>query len=532
MVYLIILIISLIQLIYCDEIPIEEFPNYLKFPFNTKIKSFSKTKLDEEYNETNFINDFLNNTIFINMSIGTPQQTIKIMLDQNDNCFSFSRDKKLIKYNSDHLNNINYTQVTPYNKNLSLTAKRGQVTYYDFNTEFNDVYDMEDFFYLYQYSDSKNLTIKNSSSFLRFLYRNYKDDEEIIFGKIGLDMNNYEDSSCPRFFYSLGIKNPLKKYNYYFDFYSDFHGYFFLGPEPHLFNNLLKEYQYIQMNTILSKEGYIYWNLLFNKILLIDPLSGITFNLNEKMIQMDFNLGLIIGTYEYQQYIEENYFNNIIKENICKKCLVEYPYENNDKINKYYVYKCNKEFMNGGNFDKEKYKPYINYFEIFPDFQLFHINFEHNFYLTKYELFKLIQGDYYFLIIFEAEKQNKVWKFGQTFLKGHQLIFNYDSKIIGYYDRRIQPSKDDPEEPKKDNTTTNTDTDKNEINENNKNYNIYIYISIFIVFCIIVIIAFYLGMKVKESRKKRANELKDDDYDYMIDDNNNNINSNNKIINN
>ena len=184
MVYLIILIISLIQLIYCDEIPIEEFPNYLKFPFNTKIKSFSKTKLDEEYNETNFINDFLNNTIFINMSIGTPQQTIKIMLDQNDNCFSFSRDKKLIKYNSDHLNNINYTQVTPYNKNLSLTAKRGQVTYYDFNTEFNDVYDMEDFFYLYQYSDSKNLTIKNSSSFLRFLYRNYKDDEEIIFGKI------------------------------------------------------------------------------------------------------------------------------------------------------------------------------------------------------------------------------------------------------------------------------------------------------------------------------------------------------------
>ena len=238
MVYLIILIISLIQLIYCDEIPIEEFPNYLKFPFNTKINSFSKTKLNEEYNETNFINDFLNNTIFINMSIGTPQQTIKIMLDQNDNCFSFSRDKKLIKYNSDHLNNINYTQVTPYNKNLSLTAKRGQVTYYDFNTEFNDVYDMEDFFYLYQYSDSKNLTIKNSSSFLRFLYRNYKDDEEIIFGKIGLDMNNYEDLSCPRFFYSLGIKNPLKKYNYYFDFYSDFHGYFFLGPEPHLFNNL------------------------------------------------------------------------------------------------------------------------------------------------------------------------------------------------------------------------------------------------------------------------------------------------------
>lgn len=34
-------------------------PNYLKFNFNTKIKTIEKNKLDLLYNETNFLKDFL-----------------------------------------------------------------------------------------------------------------------------------------------------------------------------------------------------------------------------------------------------------------------------------------------------------------------------------------------------------------------------------------------------------------------------------------------------------------------------------------
>jgi hypothetical protein len=327
----------------------------------------------------------------------------------------------------------------------------------------------------------------------------------------------------------LGLKNLVKKYIYYFDFYSDFHGYFFLGPEPHLFNiknNLNKENQYIKMNTVLSKEGYIHWNLLFNKIIMKNRHNDYVYSFNEKMIQIDFNLGLIIGTYEFQQEIEVLFFNDLIAKNICKKTLVEYSYyKNNTK--KYYVYKCDKSFVTGENFDKEKYRPYINYFELFPDFQFYHINFEHEFYLSNHDLFKLIQGNYYFLIIFDAETQNKVWKIGQIFLRIHQIFFDYDSKVVGYYDKRIEPIKNETERKGSKNNTSEDKIDSN----NNKNYKYIIYIALFVVFCAIVFIAFYLGMKVKESRKKRANELKDDDYDYETYDNNKNS-INNNIINN
>ena len=358
------IIFLILKCIKCDR---EEIPNYLKFPFNTKIKSYSKTPLAEEYNETNFINDFLNNTIYINISMGTPQQNIKMMLDQEEKCFLVERDEKIMKYNNEHINNINYTHVTPYIKNASSTAVK---TYYDFSKEDKIIYEMDEMFYLYKDSDIKNISVKNSSTLLRLLYRNYKNEEEIVYGKIGLNMNNHEDVLCSQFFYSLNIKYILNYFNYFFDFYSDFHGYFFFGPEPHLFRpkpNINTESQYIRLNTALSKGGYNNWTVLFNKIMITDKLENITYNLNDKAIQFDFNLGLIIGTSEYQNFIEKNYFNNLISEKICNKTLVEYSFDNNN-VNHYYIYKCNRIFMNGDNFDKEKYRPYINYFELFPDF--------------------------------------------------------------------------------------------------------------------------------------------------------------------
>ena len=184
--------------------------------------------------------------------------------------------------------------------------------------------------------------------------------------------------------------------------------------------------------------------------------------------------------------------------------------------------------------NKKKYAPYVNYFEIFPEFQLFHVNLEHNFFISKYDLFKLIHGNYYFLVIFDAEKTNKVWKFGQILLKNHQLFFDYDSKTIGYYDRRIEPPKN--KSNKDENTDENQDKNNNDNgskknnNQNKKKSKIYIYIIIFIVFCVVVSLAFYLGMKFKDSRKKRAFELKDDNYEYLTDDLNDD--SKNKVINN
>ena len=444
---------------------LEESLGFLKFPFNTKIKSFSRDKLNFTYNETNFIDDFFNNPIFINISIGTPQQNIKVMLDQNDDSFSFLRNKKIIEYNSEHINNINYTQVTPYNKNFSFTSKNIKNIDYNYESEFNNLYELEDVFYLYKYSEIKNESIKNTTTFLNFLYGNNKGDKEEVFGKIGLDMNNYKDILYPRFFNSLKNQNIIKKYLYYFDFYSNFHGYLIVGSEPHLVdvkNTVYKEYQYLKINTVLSKEGYVNWSLLFNKIIIKNKTNDYTFNLKENMAQIDFNFGLIIGTSEYQKFIEKNFFNLLINNKICNKTLVD---NNNEKIiKKYYIYKCNESLVYGENFDRMKYRPYINYFEVFPDFQLFHVNLEHYLYISNFDLFRLIHGNYYFQVIFDAEKENKIWKFGQIFLRSYILVFDYDSKIIGYYDRRIQP-------PANNSNEKNSDDKKEKDNNYKKKFN-------------------------------------------------------------
>ena len=528
--------ILIIEIIKCnnDNSKYEEKPNYIKFPFNTKIKSKSNSinNIDKTYfNESDFIQSFLNNPIFITLSIGSPPQKIQLMLQQNDICFAFNKIEEFYKLNLQNNNSIlNYIQLTPYNQKMSTSSKK-----------MNDLSEIEDGFYLYEYT-SKNEELNNNLNsvvFLQFLNQNYEND--FSFGKIGLNMNNYKDISCPKFIDSLKKQNILKKYIYVFDFYSRFDGYFYLGPEPHSYNiknNINKEFQYVKMNTVLSREGYLQWDILFNKIIIKNQTNNYKFNLNIKLSKFDFNLGLIIGTYEYQEIIEENYFNLLINKNICKKTIVEYSLNNNEKT-KYIVYSCNQYIH-----QRMTRNGYASYYDIFPEFEFFHIDLENTIKLYKHDLFEEINGNYYFLIVFEAYKKNNIWKLGQPFLKLHQYIFDYDSKTIGYYDiniyRSINKNKrkdidniDIQKEDTNNNTYNNFTNDKQYEDNNNINNSInnkiikYLIESIFII--IIFIIAFYLGMKIKESRKKRANELKDDDFEYLS--HNNNINNKNIISN-
>ena len=511
-----------------------DYINYLKFPFNTKVKSISKEKLNYIYNEENFIDDFLYNNISINISLGVPKQFINIPLNQYEICFTFDRNNEIVKHNSKYDNNSFYTPIIPYNKNISLSAKK--TNNFDIN-ELNNSFDLVESFYLYEYSEKTD--IRNSTSYLKFLYDNNINGEDIVFGKIGLDMNIYKDKdvSCPRFIYSLKSSKIIDKYLWYFDFYSSSYGVFYIGPEPHLNNktlNIYNDYQYVKLNIIPLKDGYVQWNLLFDKASINNTTNKNSIKLNDKMANIDFNLGLIIGTSEYQQYIEQNFFNLLINKNICKKVLVEYIY--NVQKNNYYTYNCNPSFNHYFS---------VSYYDSFPELEFFHSNLEKGLKLYRYDLFERVNGQYYFLIIFEAERKNYIWKLGQPFLKRHQFVFDFDSKALGYYDRSIRLTPYKNNEGINDfneindvnnvnnvnniNNTKNRNEIKNEKNLNDSE-NIKIIKDILTIFVIIIIIigAFYLGTKIKESRKKRANELKDDDFEYLSQSNDVNVNKKNE----
>jgi len=483
-----------------------ETQNYLQFTFDTKVKSIPKSKLDYIYNETNFINDFLNNNISISINMGIPNQNINIMLDPKETCFSFSRNRQIIKLNEQNIKNNNYNKIMPYNKTKSTSAKIRPLV--SINKKYNNLYEIEEIFNL-----GKNQKENNSFLYLKFLYENQiKDDEELVYGTIGLDMNNYEDISCPRFINSLKNNGALKKYNWFLDFFSTSHGLFYIGPEPHFYNkanNDYKDYQYVKMHTSISLNGHLEWKLLFNKIIIKNITNNYLFNLDNKLAEIDINLGLIIGTKEFQEIIDKNYFDFLIKKNTCKKTLVEYNF-NNEESNKYYVYRCNSSLSHYFS---------VSYYDIFPEIDFIHIDSEHSFKLLNYDLFERINGFYYFLVIFEAEKRNHIWKLGQPFLRRHKLIFDHDSKIIGYYDKKIRLNlKNKINDIVK--NDTNDDSNKNNVDKfkNNIKYMVQI-----LLFCIFIIFAFYLGKKIKESRRKRANELKDDDFEYLQHDNRNKI---------
>jgi hypothetical protein len=312
-----------------------------------------------------------------------------------------------------------------------------------------------------------------------------------------------------------------------------------LGPEPHLYNiknNVNKEYQYVKMKTVLSKENNFPWDLLFNNIYVKNKTNNHRFNLKNKYAKIDFNLGLIIGTDEYQKIIDENFFNLLINMSICKKSLVNYSF---NEINQtgYYVYSCNRSVHQ--RIRGSKYFP--SFFDMFPEFEFFHIDLQYTIKIYKHQLFEEINDIYYFLIVFEADKKNNIWKLGQPILKQIRFIFDYDSKTIGYYDINIYKSirKSNKKIKAVDETKINNTKNKDYINEeNNKENKDFNYMKTFIKYCIeimliciIIMIAFYSGMKIKESRKKRANELKDDDYEYKGIDNTNQNNEENQIIN-
>ena len=519
MLFLTLLVILLLKRIKNENhSKINTKPNYLKFNFNTKIKHIEKNKLDLLYNETNFLEDLLNNTIFLNLYMGIPRQNIKIILEPNDICFSFINSKIFTELNLHYTKN-NYIKITPYHKNISISSKKSQLTYSYDRDGSHYLSEIEEAFYLFQFKEDTTNKINdfyNESTFLTFSYRN-EINENISYGKIGLNMINHKDINCQRFIPNLKNKNILKKSLWFLRFYSKFDGFFYIGPEPHLYNignNIYKDYQYVKINNILSKEGYNQWGFMFDKIILKNITNNNIYYLNDKMANIKFNLGLIIGTYEYQQIIEKNFFKLVIDKNICQKRLVKYSFDN--LIEEYYVYSCNETL-----YQRINEVSYLTYIDYFPEFYFYSNNIEYSFNLLKYDLFEKINGKIYFMIIFDGNNNNNVWKLGQIFLKKHTLIFDYESKMIGFYNRNIKQYFIN----KNPNDTANNSNPKN--NLPNK---IIINSIKIIIFIAIIMVAVFIGMKIKESRKKRANELKDDDFEYISANNDVKFNKSNQKI--
>ena len=215
-----------------------------------------------------------------------------------------------------------------------------------------------------------------------------------------------------------------------------------------------------------------------------------------------------------------------------------------------WVYHFFQEFYDKKICIEEEYKLDINYsiirckkesfeskIKTFPTLHLYNRAMQNVFELTYEDLF-LTVGDYtYFLVIFRKGKMtelNQTWKLGIPFLKKNQIIFNSDTKRIGFYtENKVNIVGDkNPNNKKK--------VDKNKKDEskgffdsiiNSISLRTFFEIIIAILFIVVLI---YLGKKLYNFRNKQKKpyELQDEDYDYFSNNSENKRKKDNIDINN
>ena len=263
----------------------------------------------------------------------------------------------------------------------------------------------------------------------------------------------------------------IKNYDWSFKFIADNSGFLIIGEKPHEFdkNNYKKEQ--LLLSGSKNRQYTSNWFLEFNSIY----YTGIRENNNsvynssfyhDSSVKFDLNLGLIEGNYYYENSIYNDFFSPLINKKICFS----------EEFGEYTIYYCDK-------------KQAVNYIEkYFPILKFcmkqygFCLEFDYK------DLFREANGILYFLVIFKS-KEKKIYRFtiGQMLLKKYLITFNYDTKMIGFYNKNIKIEKNE--------------ADKLKIYYE---YNAKVIFIIIISFIFFLIIGFLLGKKIYEkTRKKR-----------------------------
>lgn len=480
---------SIIIFLFCLNLVISS--NIISIPF-----VFNILKYNPYYNSTNFINDYFIKEITLKLNIGTPPQKVKAKLDKDSPCFTFHKENS--NENDDAYDSKSYYP------NISTSLKKS-------NEPSNSLV-FEDLFHF----DKMNESVK-----LSFLLDNQTMvKNESYTPVIGLNIESlFKDNICPNLIYDLKKMKITDKYVWSVIYKNKYDGTFVIGDELSEYNSVI--YDKMNYSTLYLTNNY---QMEFESIYIqdwyyksdYDSLNSSSSDKNKNKIKeklnftkayLNINSGLIIGTPEYKEYIDNNFFNYLFNKSICKSDIINYT-NDNISYNEYYVYSCYDKWFTGQR--SQRYQS-TNYYEDFPRLIFSSKRLEYNFVLEHEQLFEYILDRYYFSIIFEknANKNENFWKLGEPFYKKFIFSINPDSKTIGFYVGKGR-SKDL-------NETINSDN----LNENSNDLKYILFIVGGIILGLgLLFIAYYIGTIVREKRRKRANELKDDDYEYMPEENN------------
>ena len=465
--------------------------NYVYFPLKRK----DNTYLNKLKNITEIMRFLYLEPLISELTIGTPEQKSNIL---------FRTDCTYIYLTSFNHNTSHPDQTSEFiklkygNFNYFNEDKSNSINYYEKNySHGNYAYDNQYF----TRCISENVKINNKNVKLDLMLSKSIEYEEP--GAICLQLDQ-EDWSILHFTASFPVllKRNFSLINNYkwFIYYGKKKDYLVLGASPYEFKDpetdkkiypdldIDNDYNYQLDERDIWKAAM---TIKFNDIYLTSNSNNEKEkfeddkNLKGKLVP---NIGFIVGTTNYSNYLEKNIFGKYLDSNQCHYGIFsQRPDLTGQEYNYYYC-------------DESLYK---NIKKVFKNIIFKQINLYENFELTFDDLFLKKNGYLIFLVIFSTH-QHYYWSLGTPFLKKYQFDFEFDldatNSKIGYYHIKKKEK------------------------ENESNTLKYILYSIFILVLsgILIVLGIYLGKNYFNLRKKRANEL-DDDYEYKQkkEDNNN-----------
>ena len=505
----------------------------IPFKGNDISQIYNKYKNNNKDFFEHFIMSTFYNQIYTVIGIGNPTQNVvlNIVPKQIDftfnkmNCLFFDSNIYIDKNNLSPNNRtfpINVTQIG-YNKELSIRFKRSNISlsksytnnYYfpaTDNLKLDDYRNVLTKFYndtvIYPYAQNNLVNFSfiyeetniNSNDTMG---KNEKEDEQLC-GSFGFTIFYQKNNN--KLIEQLKSSNITQNYYWSFNYTSLDKGFIIIGILPHEYNPDKYDKDDLMETYTIMGDGDMQWGMDLNQIYFFSSKNKKNEEIHAKSLVaegiFEFTMQLIVGSYSYKELIIEHFFQEFYDKKICIE--EEYKLDFN-----YSIIRCKKE-------------GFENKIKLFPTLHLYNRAMQNVFELTYEDLF-ITEGDYiYFLVIFRKgglSQSNQTWKLGIPFLKKNQIIFNSDTKRIGFYtENKVNIVGDKNPYNKK---VESKDKNKKEESEgffdsiiNFISLRTFFEIMIGIIFIVVLIC---LGKKLYNLRNKQKKpyELQDEDYDYF-----------------
>jgi len=439
--------------------------SYIIYPFKTRMPQIEES----ESNITLLFRSLIDNNIYINIEMGQPKQVIDVFLRTDVEEFYFS-EKVKSDINTNSSNplifdvNSNINNFFNARKSISLEISNKSITYYK-ACRHQGIFSTDILYFeannLFNEDNDENDYIKKRISFIL-----YNTTVGNMPGVLGLQAPKFKEKKEYCFIEQLKYNDIINSYFWMINYTSEYEGNLIIGEQPHILDKLNFKEEELEMAHPFLYSSNIDWGLRFDDIYFCQTKIDA-----EKYCSLNIEMNYILGNTLLEKELDK-YFNEFIQNDTCFKEDIQYPYF------PHIFYYCNKNI----------YEKNIIYF---PSLQFYHNELNTIFKLDYKDLF-VEKHDKLILMIF-FDKMNMGWHLGKPFLKKYSFLMNQDTKLLGFYNKRII---------------------------NNKNNDDYNYITIIKIVIIIlgIIILFILGIfigKYFNKRKEKPLNIIDEDFEYQ-----------------